>query len=53
MYYCTTHMFGRADIRIKPINIGIRVMTKNMLEVYENMCYKISKIRPEFNAFYY
>ena len=36
-------MIGRTDIGIKAINVGVRVMTKNMLEVYQNMCYKISE----------
>ena len=36
-------MICRTDIRIKAINVGVRVMTKNMLEVYQNMCYKASE----------
>jgi len=36
-------MIGRTDIRIKAINVGVRVMTKNMLEIYQTVRCKISK----------
>ena len=38
-------MIGRTDIRIKAINVGVRVMTKNMLEIQQTVSRKISNKR--------
>jgi len=35
-------MMGRADIRIKAINVGVGVMTKNMLKISHGEFQKIN-----------